>query len=148
MAGHHSKYNQSAPSHFERLHTILSDDPEFTALAQEHSITLTDYRRIQPESEVVAKGTWRNRSARVILTVGTDCNIGKMTSMLEVHKDLLRRGLRTDFVATGQTGMMIRGGASQSIRSSATTSPEQSSWKWTARSPRDTSTSSLKDRAR
>ena len=91
------------------LHTILSDDPEFTALAQEHSITLTDYRRIQPESEVVAKGTWRNRSARVILTVGTDCNIGKMTTMLEVHKDLLRRGLRTDFVATGQTGMMIRG---------------------------------------
>jgi uncharacterized NAD-dependent epimerase/dehydratase family protein len=91
------------------LHTILSEDPEFTSLAQEHGVTLTDYRKINDESEVVAKGTWRNRSAKVILTVGTDCNIGKMTTMLEVHKDLLSRGLRTDFVATGQTGMMIRG---------------------------------------
>ncbi len=91
------------------LHTILSDDPEFAALAHEHGVALTDYRKIQPESEVVAKGTWRNRSAKVILTVGTDCNIGKMTTMLEVHKDLLRRGFRADFVATGQTGMMIRG---------------------------------------
>jgi len=91
------------------LHTILSEDPEFSSLALEHGVTLTDYRRIAPESEVVAKGTWRNRSAKVILTVGTDCNIGKMTTMLEVHKDLVRRGIRADFVATGQTGMMIRG---------------------------------------
>jgi uncharacterized NAD-dependent epimerase/dehydratase family protein len=91
------------------LHTILSDDPEFANLAVQQNVTLTDYRKIHPDSEVVAKGTWRNRSAKVILTVGTDCNIGKMTTMLEVHKDLLRRGLRADFVATGQTGMMIRG---------------------------------------
>ena len=91
------------------LHTILSDDPEFMKLATEHGVSLTDYRKIAPESEVVAQGTWRNRSAKVILTVGTDCNIGKMTTLLEVHKDLLRRGLRTDFVATGQTGIMIRG---------------------------------------
>jgi uncharacterized NAD-dependent epimerase/dehydratase family protein len=91
------------------LHTILSDDPEFQALALDHGVTLTDYRKIEPESEVVAQGTWRNRSAKVILTVGTDCNIGKMTTLLEVHKDFLRRGLRADFVATGQTGMLIRG---------------------------------------
>ena len=91
------------------LHTILSDDEEFTELAREHGVTLTDYRRIPPESEVVAKGTWRSRNANVILTVGTDCNIGKMTTILEVHKDLVRRGLKADFVATGQTGMMIRG---------------------------------------
>jgi len=91
------------------LHTILSDDPEFQALALEQGVTLTDYRKIEPESEVVAKGTWRNRSAKVVLTVGTDCNIGKMTTMLELHKDLVRRGIRADFVATGQTGMMIRG---------------------------------------
>ncbi len=91
------------------LHSILSDDPEFLTLAQENGVTLTDYRKIVPESEVVAKGTWRNRSAHVILTVGTDCNIGKMTTLLEVHKELLRRGLKSDFVATGQTGMLIRG---------------------------------------
>lgn len=91
------------------LHTILSDDPEFAVQAQEHKITLTDYRKIPQEAEVVAKGSWRNRAAKVILTVGTDCNIGKMTTLLEVHKDLVRRGLNADFVATGQTGMMIRG---------------------------------------
>ena len=91
------------------LHTILSDDAEFARLAREHGATLTDYRKIPAEAEVVAKGTWRSRNAHVILTVGTDCNIGKMTTILEVHKDLVRRGLKADFIATGQTGMMIRG---------------------------------------
>jgi uncharacterized NAD-dependent epimerase/dehydratase family protein len=91
------------------LHTILSDDPEFAELANAKGVSLTDYRKIAPESEVVAKGTWRTRKANVILTVGTDCNIGKMTTMFEVHKDLVRRGMKSDFVATGQTGMMIRG---------------------------------------
>lgn len=91
------------------LHTILSDDQEFAQLAREQGVTLTDYRKIDPQSEVVAKGTWRHRQAKVILTVGTDCNIGKMTTILEVHKDLVGRGLKSDFVATGQTGMMIRG---------------------------------------
>lgn len=91
------------------LHTILSEDEEFASLAGEHGVSLTDYRKVPPESEVVAKGSWRTRTAKTILTVGTDCNIGKMTTLLEVHKDLVRRGLKADFVATGQTGMMIRG---------------------------------------
>ena len=91
------------------LHTILSDDAEFIELAQEYDISITDYRKIPLQSEVVAKGTWRNRRANVILTVGTDCNIGKMTTILEIQKDLVQRGIKSDFVATGQTGMMIRG---------------------------------------
>jgi uncharacterized NAD-dependent epimerase/dehydratase family protein len=91
------------------LHTILSDDQEFARVALENGVTLTDFRKVSPESEVVAKGSWRNRKAKVILTVGTDCNIGKMTTVLEVHKELVRRGEKADFVATGQTGMLIRG---------------------------------------
>jgi uncharacterized NAD-dependent epimerase/dehydratase family protein len=91
------------------LHTILSDDQEFCTLARQFGVTITDYRRIPPEYEVLAKGTWRQRKAKVILTVGTECNIGKMTTLLEVHKDLVQRGFRSDFVATGQTGMLIRG---------------------------------------
>lgn len=91
------------------LHTILSDDPEFTALAREHGVTITDYRKIPPESEVVSRGTWRTRNAKAILAVGTDCNIGKMTTVLELQKEFIKRGLKADFVATGQTGMMIRG---------------------------------------
>lgn len=91
------------------LHTILSDDAEFSDLALRHGVTLTDYRRIPPEAETVSKGSWRTRSARTILTVGSDCNIGKMTTILEVQKEMLRRGMKADFVATGQTGILIRG---------------------------------------
>lgn len=91
------------------LHTILSDDPEIAGIARSHGVTVTDYRKIPQESEVVTKGSWRTRKGKTVLTVGSDCNIGKMTTILEVQKELLRRGIKTDFVATGQTGMMIRG---------------------------------------
>ena len=91
------------------LHTILSDDPEFAALAEKHSVTLTDYRKIPLEAEVVSKGSWRTRKAKTILTVGTDCNIGKMTTIVEVQKEFFKRGLKADFVATGQTGILLRG---------------------------------------
>ena len=91
------------------LHTILSDDPEFSLLASEQGVTLTDYRKIPPQYEVVSKGSWRQRKAKVILAVGTDCNIGKMTTVLQVQREFVRRGLKADFVATGQTGMLIRG---------------------------------------
>ncbi len=91
------------------LHSILSDDQEFTSLARKHGVEILDYRKIPSEAEVVSKGSWRTRTAKVILTVGTDCNIGKMTTILEVEKELTRRGLKADFVATGQTGIMIRG---------------------------------------
>jgi len=91
------------------LHSILSDDLEIASAADEEAVSITDYRKIPSESEVVAKGTWRGRKAKTILTVGTDCNIGKMTTILEVQKDFLGRGLKADFVATGQTGMLIRG---------------------------------------
>lgn len=91
------------------LHTILSDDPELASLAQRNNVVITDFRKIRPEAEVVSKGSWRTRKMKTVLTVGSDCNIGKMTTMLEVHKEFLNRGLKSDFVATGQTGMLIRG---------------------------------------
>ncbi|MEX1275447.1 MAG: DUF1611 domain-containing protein [Bacteroidota bacterium] len=91
------------------LHTILSDDPELARLAQECGVVITDYRKIPPESEIVARGAFLEWKSKIILTVGTDCNIGKMTTILEVHKDLRQRGLKSDFVATGQTGILIQG---------------------------------------
>ncbi len=91
------------------LHTLLTDEADLVALAAEHGVTITDYRRIPPESEVIPKASWTTRKAKVILAVGTDCNIGKMTTMLEVVKEFAARGLKTDFIATGQTGMLIRG---------------------------------------
>jgi len=91
------------------LHTILSDDAEFSLVAEECGCTITDWRKIPLEYEVVAKGSWRTRKARTILTVGSDCNIGKMTTMLEVYKEFLARGHASDFIGTGQTGIMISG---------------------------------------
>ncbi|MCK9410273.1 MAG: DUF1611 domain-containing protein [Bacteriovoracaceae bacterium] len=91
------------------LHTLLSDDEEFAKLALEHSVTITDWRKIPLEYEVVSKGSYRTRKAKTILTVGADCNIGKMTTMLQVYNTFLKRGLKSDFIGTGQTGIMISG---------------------------------------
>lgn len=91
------------------LHTLLSSDEEFSALSKTTNTEIIDLRYIPPAAEVVAKGTWRTRKAKTILTIGSDCNIGKMTTLMEAQKDLIQRGYTADFVATGQTGILIRG---------------------------------------
>ncbi|MDE3057405.1 MAG: DUF1611 domain-containing protein [Bacteroidota bacterium] len=91
------------------LHTYISDDAEFAALAREFGCTIGDLRKIPPEFEVVSQGNWRARKAKTVLTVGTDCNIGKMTTMLEVYKEFRKRGWKSDFIGTGQTGILISG---------------------------------------
>ncbi|MCU0620759.1 MAG: DUF1611 domain-containing protein [Gemmatimonadales bacterium] len=90
------------------LHTFLADDPELSALAATQGRQLLDLRR-PPEALPVASGLAKDLAAYVVLTVGTDCNVGKMTSQLQLVDGLRARGLRTGFVATGQTGIMIEG---------------------------------------
>lgn len=90
------------------LHTFLSDDPELAAAARQHGCTITDARR-PPDHLTVATGLAREVDALVVLTVGTDCNVGKMTAQLQLVADLNARGMRTRFVPTGQTGIMIEG---------------------------------------
>jgi uncharacterized NAD-dependent epimerase/dehydratase family protein len=91
------------------LHTYISDDPEFVHLAEINNVKLFDLRKVPKEYEVVAKGCWKTRKAKTILTVGTDCNVGKMTVTMELHREFLRRGLASEFVATGQTGIFLSG---------------------------------------
>ncbi len=91
------------------LHTILSDNEEFVKRAKVQNVKLIDLRKVDPEYEVVTKGFWKRREAKTILTVGTDCNVGKMTASLELHRECSRRGLKSDFVATGQTGILLSG---------------------------------------
>jgi D-glutamate N-acetyltransferase len=90
------------------LHVFLGDDPEFAAVARERGVTITDYRR-PPERMEVARGREHDPGKKVILTVGTDCALGKMTVALELRRAAVQAGLSTAFVATGQTGMMIEG---------------------------------------
>lgn len=92
------------------LHTILSDDAEFLAQAKAKGVAITDLRKVPPEYEVVSRGSWKTRRARTILTIGTDCNVGKMTASFELDREFSRRGLKSAFVATGQTGMLLSGG--------------------------------------
>jgi uncharacterized NAD-dependent epimerase/dehydratase family protein len=91
------------------LHALLSEDGEFSVLAARCGVEMIDLRKTSSEYEVIAKGTWKTRHARTILTVGTDCNVGKMTASLELHREFLRQGKKSDFVATGQTGILLAG---------------------------------------
>ena len=90
------------------LHEFVSDDPEFTALAATYGVELIDHRR-PPERHEVAMGRRHGPGKHVILTVGTDCAIGKMTVALELRRAAVEAGLRGVFVPTGQTGIMIEG---------------------------------------
>lgn len=90
------------------LHTMLGDDPEFAALAAASGATIRDLRR-PPADLDVSYGRVRDIAATVILTVGTDCNIGKMTTQLQVRDAVRALGHRVNFAATGQTGILIEG---------------------------------------
>ena len=90
------------------LHTFLGDDPLLAEAARSHGRRIEDLRR-PPADLPVAAGRAKATSAIRVLTVGTDCNVGKMTAQLRLVDGLKARGLRTNFVATGQTGIMIEG---------------------------------------
>ena len=88
------------------LHVFLADDPELAALAERHHVRLFDARR-PPAVRPVAARRAASLDRLVVLTVGTDCNVGKMTAALELVRGLEARGTKAAFVATGQTGIFI-----------------------------------------
>ncbi len=90
------------------LHQFLSDDPDFAAAAQSAGTRLIDYRR-PPDRMETAVGRRHLPGKRVILTVGTDCAIGKMSVALELVASARGDGASAVMVPTGQTGMMIEG---------------------------------------
>ena len=93
---------------YSGLHTFLADDPEFADAARAAGVRLVDYRR-PPERMDTAVGRRHLPGKRVILTVGTDCAIGKMSVALELRRAAAAAGRSVAFVPTGQTGMMIEG---------------------------------------
>jgi len=90
------------------LHSFIGDDPELGALARARGVRILDVRKT-PRDLPIADGRAAEVDACVILTVGSDCNVGKMTAQLEIRDELVKRGHRAHFVATGQTGIFIEG---------------------------------------
>jgi uncharacterized NAD-dependent epimerase/dehydratase family protein len=89
------------------MHVRLGDVPELAAAAAKHGRRLIDVR-VPPAGLPV--GTGRKRTGKRLLTVGTDCALGKKYTALSLASALAERGVAVDFRATGQTGIMIAGG--------------------------------------
>jgi len=90
------------------LHQFLGDDPKFATAAARSGSRLIDYRR-PPDRMETTLGRRHLPGKRVILTVGTDSAIGKMSVALELVAAARRDGASAVMVPTGQTGMMIEG---------------------------------------
>jgi len=90
------------------LHSFLSDDPEFSAAAAAGGARIYDFRR-PPERMEVATGRAHLPGKHVLLTVGTDCAVGKMGVSMELALAARELGERAVVVPTGQTGMMVEG---------------------------------------
>jgi uncharacterized NAD-dependent epimerase/dehydratase family protein len=90
------------------LHVFLADDSELRELADAHGVVLRDLRR-PPADLSTATGANLDVPGTIVLTVGSDCAIGKMTVALELDLEARRRGQESIFIPTGQTGIAIAG---------------------------------------
>ncbi|MDP5339177.1 MAG: DUF1611 domain-containing protein, partial [Nodularia sp. (in: cyanobacteria)] len=98
---------QAGMSLVNGLHTPLADIAELNVLLKPGQL-IWDVRK-EPANLDVASGLARTLPCRRVLTVGTDMAIGKMSTSLELHWESQRRGWRSKFLATGQTGVMLEG---------------------------------------
>jgi uncharacterized NAD-dependent epimerase/dehydratase family protein len=90
------------------LHVRLHDIPGLPELADQHGVELRDLREPPPDLST-ATGANLEVDGTIVLTVGSDCAIGKMTATCELDLEARKRGLRSVFVPTGQTGIAIAG---------------------------------------
>lgn len=88
------------------LHHKLGDMPAVREAAATHGRALHDVRHPTRDYPIA---TGKPRSGNRLLTVGTDCSLGKMYTALALWKEMLGRGMKADFRATGQTGIFITG---------------------------------------
>lgn len=89
------------------MHMPLSSVPELEEAATRLGRRLIDVRK-PPADLPIASG--RKRTGKRLLTVGTDCALGKKYTALVLAREFSARGLSADFRATGQTGILIAGG--------------------------------------
>lgn len=88
------------------LHDKLIDQPELVSIAKTHQVELQDIRHPTTRYKT---GNGIKRTGKRLLTVGTDCSVGKMYSTLAIHRELASREIDATFRATGQCGILIAG---------------------------------------
>ncbi|UTV30420.1 N-acetyltransferase DgcN [Photobacterium atrarenae] len=88
------------------LHIRLNDIEDLVAVARRTGQRLIDVRH--PELSLVC-GSGKPRSGKRLLTVGSDCCVGKMFTALAIHQEMAARNIKATFRATGQTGILIEG---------------------------------------
>ncbi|MFN3817643.1 DUF1611 domain-containing protein [Blastomonas sp.] len=89
------------------LHVRLASIPALAEASRRTGQRLIDVRT--PPANIPI-GNGRKRTGKRLLTVGTDCALGKKYTALALHRAFVARGVEADFRATGQTGIMIAGG--------------------------------------
>lgn len=89
------------------MHTPLAEVPGLADAARDSGVALVDIRLGHWR---YATATGHRRSGMRLLTVGTDCALGKKYAALAITRGLKARGIDADFRATGQTGIMVAGG--------------------------------------
>lgn len=88
------------------LHTRLSELPEIVRAARRHGRCLFDVRHTDRHFHT---GSGLKRKGKRLLTVGTDCSVGKKYAALAIAREMSRRGIDAEYRATGQTGILIAG---------------------------------------
>ncbi len=90
------------------LHVFLSEDPEWQSLASEYGVELYDVRKPPDDDNLrVGDGRVDDLDTPIVLTMGTDCAVGKRTTTFEMYREARSRGINAAWVATGQTGIMV-----------------------------------------
>ncbi|WP_227380289.1 DUF1611 domain-containing protein [Haladaptatus halobius] len=96
------------------LHVFLSDDNHWASLADKHGVRIFDVRKPPVSNNLrVGDGSVDKIDATVVLTLGTDCAVGKRTTTFELYKAAREAGRNPGWIATGQTGIMV--GAHQGV---------------------------------
>jgi len=88
------------------LHQRLDSIEPISAHAKKYNVSLIDIRH--PHAKF-STGTGDKRSGKRLLTVGTDCSVGKMYTALAIEKEMKSRSMDVQFRATGQCGILIVG---------------------------------------
>ncbi len=90
------------------LHYMIEDDPEFAEVARRHNRKIWDVRKA-PDNLRVGSALAAGVPAQIVLTVGSDCVVGKKSTAIEIAKLANEQGRKAIYIPTGQTGIMIAG---------------------------------------